>query len=387
MSKKIKELLEERQDFVKQWLDDGKTMSALGKEFKCSVCMVSEFCRARGWKSSKRHNSGKYGDMEQYKDWVIKSYNSGLSAKKIAAKIPPSEDTVIRWLNKWGINTARTKPLLKDMYKEVIDMYVNQGLTVYKIARKLGYSDRHVNALLRKHGVDVETDRVTKYKCDETFFDKMDTPDKAYAFGLYVADGYTTDKGIGIELQVDDKKIVENFKKVIKYTGPIMNRVKNHDVWSDTVILNINRVALKAAMERVGCCQNKTFNIKFPSSHIVKTDLMSFFLSGFIMGDGCISKKNNSKFIQFTGNYYFISGIRDFVQKKLNIKESTFTQKHIHVSEGRKKEDSTFILVYSRKADWIPLGKYIYQNPEKCSFFPHDRKYKQFCELLANTKY
>jgi hypothetical protein len=67
-----------------------------------------------------------------------------------------------------------------------------------------------------------------KFKVNDSYFDKIDMPDKAYIFGLLCADGTIYASGrVKIDLTVKDIQILEDIKNKIGFTGEI----KTYDDW------------------------------------------------------------------------------------------------------------------------------------------------------------
>ena len=62
-----------------------------------------------------------------------------------------------------------------------------------------------------------------KYDVNDNYFDIIDSQEKAYIFGLFYADAcnYEYNGRIKIDLQEDDKEILEIIKDKLEYTGTL----------------------------------------------------------------------------------------------------------------------------------------------------------------------
>ena len=95
---------------------------------------------------------------------------------------------------------------------EVIDMYLNQNKTISDIARFFNISETPIDTILRKNHITKKDYVYRKYKVDETYFDEINTKDKAYFLGWMFADGYNNRKNQTFHLTIHskDKNIQEN---------------------------------------------------------------------------------------------------------------------------------------------------------------------------------
>ena len=117
------------------------------------------------------------------------------------------------------------------MYKNIDDIindYKN-GLSLRKIQAKYHVNRNNISKILKENNIQIRTQVITskKYFADETFFDVINTEEKAYWLGFIYADGYITTKrnngnqSLGITLSKSDKEHLEKFKRSIKSNHPI----------------------------------------------------------------------------------------------------------------------------------------------------------------------
>ena len=127
-----------------------------------------------------------------------------------------------------GIKTNLSKQELEELLK----IY-----TLKEIAEKLNISVSTVKRYKNKYKLNVSIDIVRqknsekhqKYECDKTYFDNIDTMDKAYLLGFIAADGFVTNKNeVGIGVAQKDKKVIDFFKKELKSDKPIRENESNN---------------------------------------------------------------------------------------------------------------------------------------------------------------
>lgn len=164
-------------------------------------------------------------------------------------------------------------------------------------------------------------------KVDLSFFEKIDTEEKAYFLGLMYADGYNNVKGgyFIVSLNYCDKDILLKFKKALKSGAKIVRRIyKRTDGYEkvrDSANLQINSRKMTKDLERHGCMQAKTHLITFP--FWLKENLWSHFIRGYFDGDGGLSSykvksKNSIVFrANIVSNPRFVKDLNDVFLKKI----------------------------------------------------------------------
>lgn len=215
-----------------------------------------------------------------------------------------------------------------------------------------------------------------KYSCNEKYFEKIDTEDKAYWLGFIYADGCVrNDKSVlAIVLSKKDNELLETFNKCIDSNYQIKNINRGN---FDYIDLRINSRKLCKDLIDKGCYPQKTFILKFPTQEQVPSHLINHFIRGYFDGDGCIyanlCKVNNrpSLFmrteINFLGTKELLEGILHYIPSS-NAKIS------------KKKTDNIYALRIYNKKEIILVMDYIYEN---ATIFLH-RKYEKY---IRNIKY
>lgn len=133
------------------------------------------------------------------------------------------------------------------------------------------------------------------YSIDKNFFEKIDSPEKAYVLGFIYADGYNSTKQISMSQINQDKDILEKINKCLKSDSPIYNY--NNAYGNESVRLTFNSMKMCNDITQLGAIKNKSLVLKFPDNNIVPAKLKRHFIRGYFDEDGCIWNGKRKKMI------------------------------------------------------------------------------------------
>lgn len=235
------------------------------------------------------------------------------------------------------------------------------------------------------------TERRKKYTVDDSFFDVIDTQDKAYCLGLLYADGcnYEDTHHFKIDLIQEDQDVLIKIKNVMKYTGDLKyyeneSKVFNgrsYEVKSQSR-LNIHSKRLTQQLALKGCISNKTYTLTFPDENILPKGLYNHFIRGYMDGDGGISywiDNNNTghkKFqIHFCGTTDIIVAISNILSGMFNCYPA-ISDRFPDRSNNNLQMNICGNQVAKRILDWLYEDANIYMN----------RKHNKYLELLEEIK-
>ena len=117
-------------------------------------------------------------------------------------------------------------------------------------------------------------------------FFKTWSPDMAYVLGFFAADGYITfnqRKGQFWSIQITDKELLEEIKKVLKSEHKIGVRVGKKPNKSTAYRLQIGSVEMCEDLKKLGMTERKTKNLAIPC---IPDKLLPDFIRGYFDGDG-----------------------------------------------------------------------------------------------------
>ena len=137
-----------------------------------------------------------------------------------------------------------------------------------------------------------------KYNYNENYFEKIDSPEKAYCLGFWYADGYveTSPNHVISIAQIDlQKDILEKIAHEFGSDKPIYER--KHEKGRIFYVLQFNGEKLTSDLIKLGCTTNKSLTLQFPTYKIVPIEFMSHFIRGYFDGDGCIWNGKRKKWL------------------------------------------------------------------------------------------
>lgn len=232
--------------------------------------------------------------LNQIKDYLKKGFNkkevvelTGISRGALNLRIKNDN-----WVA--GANAGkRTHKLTSEELVEIKEKYDN-GTTVPELALEYSISESSLYKRIanNKWG---KTSRKTKYFCNETYFDVIDTEHKAYWLGFLYADGYILSKrspgeqqSFGFSISTTDIELCEKFKADLKSNHPVniyngsSSFFKEGGTYARILITSQHMVDM---LKQHGLTENKTYTITWPQ---LRADLIPHFIRGYSDGDGSI---------------------------------------------------------------------------------------------------
>jgi hypothetical protein len=177
-------------------------------------------------------------------------------------------------------------------------------------------------------------------KYDESYFENIDSEDKAYFLGFIYADGcITNDKNyyrykLTLTIHKKDVDILHRFIRSINGEMTIWEHNQR-----DMVTLSISGKKIINDLESIGLYQNKTFSIQYPN---IREDLERHFLRGYFDGDGCIRIKVDKRDETKLGDLRIVSGSIDMLNK-LNERMNFLFKTNVNKLYGPKNKKYKFI--------------------------------------------
>lgn len=167
------------------------------------------------------------------------------------------------------------------------------------LSEKYNVSTWSIGNILIKQNI---KSRIRKYNCNEDYFEKIDSNEKAYWLGLLYADGYVRKRKqcngqhnqggiIGISLKNGDEYLIEKFIKDLNSNYKLRKSIKDSFL---SYKLEINSSKMADDLINLGCIPNKSLILLPPK---LENEFISHFIRGYFDGDGSIGKyKGRLKF-------------------------------------------------------------------------------------------
>ena len=227
----------------------------------------------------------------------------------------------------------------------------SEGLTSTMVCEKLGINRKNIHYYINKYNIEVKN----KYYLNipnHTYFDNIDTEEKAYLLGFFLADGFVTNHyRLGLENSIDDEEIIKLFQKEISPNQSIRyrNRQDNVKKRKIQVIFIITSKEMCESLENLyDIKKNKTYNHEFKFNFDkIPEHLHRHFIRGFFDGDGSISfyEYNNTIFFNFS----FVFNSLNFCEQIAKIFEDKFNiSKKIYENQGKTCKYYALRFNYSR---------------------------------------
>jgi hypothetical protein len=203
-----------------------------------------------------------------------------------------------------------------------------------------------------------------KHSVDDSYFEKIDTIEKAYIFGLWCSDGCISEKNrFDISQHSQDEYILLKIKDILKYTGPLRNNGPLNKR------LTISSTKICEDIKNLGGMERKSIVMPFPN---IPKEYYFDFIRGYCDGDGSVlyrKPKNRNKyylFFQIIGGFEFLQHIKKYVMDEFNLDISLrIIKKHNNFSilsatgkKARKFLDLMYQNVNEQKADLFIERKY-----------------------------
>ncbi len=302
------------------------------------------------------------------KELIVSMYKNGSKLSDIENAIGHCDKYIYETLNEYGIEKNRkTKPISSEQLQLIIDCH-RDGLSYEQISEKLDnyISSTRVYEILKENGetnsfsidkvnsiIDFQSkDNHRKYYFDEHLLDVVNTPDKAYCIGLFMADGCNQlDKSyFSIVLQARDRDILDKISIMFQSDYPLHFRdsSKYDYMAQDVYTIRWNSKYFCKKLNELGIVPNKSLILEFP--YWLDRHLIPYLIKGYIDGDGWI----NTNQIGFMSTEKFCIGVQEYLNS-IGISSYIMDMKR-HYSNQTKE-----LLISGRNNIW-PLARIMFSH-------------------------
>ena len=172
------------------------------------------------------------------------------------------------------------------------------GKGVTEIGKILNLDRAAVSRNLKKLGIDTSRNTLIK-----DIFRQIDTEEKAYWLGFLYADGYVSKYNqVEVSLALKDKNHLEKLKVFINTnTNIITDDHRCRLLFCSKELVN--------DLASLGCVNNKSLTLTFPTKEQVPQELLRHFLRGYVDGDGCLCCTSKTQQFSITSTKQFFEGM------------------------------------------------------------------------------
>ncbi len=286
-------LTEEQKGEIVALYQEGLSIPAIATRFYICKATVWHLLSREGVKRRRCKLS------EEQQGGVVRLYDEGLPLTTIADMFRVSRQVITNVLKRKGRKGSSgmsARELTEKQQEEIVKMY-KEGMSLRAIAGKSTISYGTVHRLLQQKGVELRprieavNKTLTRYKHDETFFDVIDTEEKAYWIGFIMADGHiehpdNTDLYVlHLGLKLSDRGHITKLKASLK---------SSHQTYSYKLAsLRLHSKGLCKALIRHGVVPRKSYEELVPPQ--MPDELLRHFWRGYFDGDGSLYIANNGK--------------------------------------------------------------------------------------------
>lgn len=260
------------------------------------------------------------------------------------------------------------------IYAEHVASLYESGRTMDWIANHLGTSKRIIANRLIEAGVKSRSHRerfntvIARSLVD--YFSNFKGRESAYILGYTMADGSIAEQngkcsGVHFACAIKDRALLDGIKRELNLHFEV-KEVKN----GTGVRLRLDCATVAEAFEANGVVRRKTYiDCDFP---IMPERCLPHYIRGVFDGDGCVyyNQEAGNMSVQFLGSKKFISGLRDVLTERANVRENSVLSRPGHWSVAWQSADQI-----KRIHDFMyPSGDYMFL----------ERKREKFQRIIKN---
>jgi len=264
----------------------------------------------------------------------------------------------------------------------------SKGEKIEFVMEKYNVSYASVYNALKKYNIPYTKTFGRTVFFDQDFFENIDTEEKAYWFGIIMADGNVGNTGasddnrVTVAFSEKDEEHLKLFQKTVKHSGKFY--IKQHEnsfTNKKMYYLNLNSMKTASDVKKHGCLPRKTGNSSIPK---LKKELIPHFIRGYFDGDGSLSvydyvnkKKNGKEYHEVRGEFAITSDknilleIQNILMKECDLKKTKL--------KSYKRTEQAFSLRYGGKNQIQRIFNYLYRDATVYL----QRKYNKFSLLLS----
>ena len=285
-----------------------------------------------------------------------------------------------------GINseiTVQKLNYLNENFKESDYIKYKEGnITFTQLCKDFECTAHIMSKFFKTKGYE-RRQNLKKAAVNESIFDNIDSAEKAYILGFYIADGYITGPTFGISLNYQDREILEKLRDCMSPMSKITEE-KEHIDKNGVVKHTMLRFCFRnkhiiEILNTYGIGYNKTY-LEKRIKHLIPNEFMWDFVRGYFDGDGCISSSNVTKIVNDREYYYNNLGWTIISKDKTILEEldNFFHEEGINTCVYPDSKGNYLVGSHS-KIEILKIYNKLYTN---CDFYMK-RKRNKFNEIMG----
>lgn len=200
---------------------------------------------------------------------------------------------------------------MNSTYKAAIKYFQeNPNVSIKETAIRFNIDRGTLGRVLTNLNFNNSKERVKKYHFNESYFENVDTEEKAYWLGWLHSDGNISNGRV--RLRIKDIEMLEKFNDCLESDIEIKieDNAKGFSKNTESKIANLTIHSKKMCedLKKYGIISNKSLNIDFYNFENIK--LTKSYIRGIFDGDGWCYFSDNSREIGFCGSLNTCKGIQ-----------------------------------------------------------------------------
>lgn len=192
---------------------------------------------------------------------------------------------------------------------------------------------------------------------DETFFDTIDSEEKAYFLGLLLADGHNNIKDgvISIDLQEGGREILQKLTDLIQPDKPIRNYENKYAKVGRNRLVLASRY-MSNRLNELGMVQNKSGNLLFVQN--IEEDLIHHFVRDYFDGDGSVGIFGKVQNVEFSivSTKEFLLPLQQVLINNCNLTQTKLGKRH------KDRDSNAYHIKYTGRFSCLRIRDYLYKD-------------------------
>ena len=259
--------------------------------------------------------------------------------------------------------------LSEERINRIINLYAD-GYSSYQVAKTERLSNSFILKLLRVRKASIRSYHQInrKYHPDHSYFDNIDTEEKAYFLGYLFADGHVSSSSFRTVLKLNkkDKVILDKFSHCIYGTNLV--KAAPQDCYS----LSFSSKQLHSKLISYGCTPCKSLTLKFPEN--IPSNMIHHFMRGYFDGDGSIVTYTDSG--ERLNGRATITSTKDFCNKYKEIIQQSCNINFNCISDSRLVANGNNITINLTTAGNINVMRFYYFLYKNATIFLNRKRDK-----------
>lgn len=302
-------------------------------------------------------------DKEKQK--IISLFEDGYNTVYIAELLSRNSCSIQRFLKKSGYDIKMNRlNVTKKEEQHICELYVSGYSTeaiadIYNPKIKSGNT---ISKILKKNGIKIRPARRVVEIDNEDFFENIDSEEKAYLLGLFIADGWVREdcrgnrsKLVGLTLNIEDEYMVKTVKDLLGIKSRKLYYERNE------VMVECSSNKLASDLSKYGVVVRKSFITYIPK---IDDKYMQHLLRGIFDGDGIVSDNVNTFYYGICGTEKLVTQFKDYLVSNCGISNNKVTFNNTN---------NIYYWTFASKRDIYKFYNFIYKD---ANIYLHRKKEK-----------